>query len=138
MNQLLSALVEIVAAVPANSASNNGRLIYDTATSKFYVGEAGTWKSFLITGTRLDQLAAPTAAVAHNNQKSTGLADGTAVTDGATWGQVQNLVNGLSWKQSVRLASTAQRALSGLTVIDGTTPLTGDRILLKNQTAGAE
>ncbi|BCM89025.1 hypothetical protein IAD21_00868 [Abditibacteriota bacterium] len=38
----------------------------------------------------------------------------------------------------VRLASTANRALTGLAAIDGVTPVAGDRILLKDQTTGAE
>lgn len=41
-------------------------------------------------------------------------------------------------KASVRIASTANRALTGLAAIDGVTPVAGDRVLLKNQTAGAE
>jgi hypothetical protein len=62
----------------------------------------------------------------------------TAATDVATKGYVDAFANGIDWKQSVRIASTAQRALSGLTAIDGVTPLANDRILLKNQTAPAE
>lgn len=40
---------------------------------------------------RLDQVAAPTAAVALNSQKITGLANGTAATDAAAFGQVPAL-----------------------------------------------
>lgn len=38
-------------------------------------------------------------------------------------------------KQSVRVATTANIALTGLLVIDGVTLLAGDRVLVKNQTA---
>lgn len=41
-----------------------------------------------ITNKRLDQLAAPTAAVALNGQKITGLANGTAANDAAAFGQI--------------------------------------------------
>ena len=41
---------------------------------------------------RLDQMAAPTGAVALNSQKITGLADGVASTDAATKGQVDTAV----------------------------------------------
>lgn len=41
-------------------------------------------------------------------------------------------------KEPCRLASTANRALSGLTAVDSVTPVAGDRILLKDQSAGAE
>jgi hypothetical protein len=45
---------------------------------------------------------------------------------------------GMSFKQPVRVASTANvSALSGLLTIDGVTLVAGDRVLLKDQTAGA-
>ena len=43
-----------------------------------------------------------------------------------------------SYKEPVRLASTANLPLSGLAAIDGVVPVAGDRILVKNQAAGAE
>jgi len=59
-------------------------------------------------------------------------------TDAANKGYVDNALAGLSWKEAVRVASTAQVALTGLTVIDGVTPVAGDRVLLKAQTLPAE
>lgn len=55
---------------------------------------------------------------------------------------VNPAVAGLSWKQAVRVATTAAGTLAtdfdnGSTV-DGVTIATGDRILIKNQAAGAE
>jgi hypothetical protein len=55
---------------------------------------------------------------------------------------VDGLINGLAWKPAVRAATTANGALAtayanGQTV-DGVTLATGDRILLKNQTTGAD
>lgn len=41
-------------------------------------------------------------------------------------------------KKEVRLATTADHALTGLTAIDGVTPIAGDRILVKNNTLGEE
>ncbi|HET9667275.1 MAG TPA: hypothetical protein VFP09_10980, partial [Desertimonas sp.] len=58
-------------------------------------------------------------------------------TDAANKNYVDNLQAGLSWKDSVRIATTADHALSGLTAIDGVTPIAGDRILVKNQTTGS-
>lgn len=47
---------------------------------------------------------------------------------------VDNLITGLTWKQSVRVATTANLpALSGLLTIDGVTVIAGDRVLVKNQ-----
>jgi hypothetical protein len=41
-------------------------------------------------------------------------------------------------KESVRLATTADHGLTGLTAIDGVTPVAGDRILVRAQTAPAQ
>lgn len=65
----------------------------------------------------------------------TGIGDPTAAQDAATKNYVDNMVQGLSWKNPCRIASTTNiAALSGLTAIDGVTPIAGDRILVKNQT----
>ena len=53
----------------------------------------------------------------------------TAGSDAASKNYVDNMVAGLSWKLAVRCASTAQRALTGLTAIDGVTPVANDRVL---------
>ena len=47
---------------------------------------------------------------------------------------VDNLITGLSWKQAVQAATTANIVLSGLQTIDGYSAQAGDRILVKNQT----
>lgn len=51
-----------------------------------------------------------------------------------------NSILSKDWKDSVRAASTANVTISnpGTAVFDGVTLTTGDRILLKNQTTGAE
>lgn len=74
-----------------------------------------------------------------SNQKLANLADGTNPTDAVNLQQVQAAIRGLSWKQSVRAATTATVVLAspGAT-LDGYTLVSGDRILLKNQTAAAE
>lgn len=88
---------------------------------------------------RLDQMAAPTAAVSMNGQRITNLATPTSAGDAATKGYVDAAVNGTDWKQSVRAASTANIAtLSGLLTIDGITLVAGDRVLVKDQTTGAQ
>lgn len=87
---------------------------------------------------RLDQMAAPTAALNLNNQRITNLATPTAATDAATKGYVDAAVNGLDWKQSVRVATTANITLSGLQTIDGVSVQAGDRVLVKNQSTAAQ
>lgn len=87
---------------------------------------------------RLDQMAAPTAAVAMGSQRITGLATPTADTDAATKGYVDAAVNGTDWKQSVRVGTTANIAtLSGLLTVDGITLVVGNRVLVKNQTTAS-
>jgi hypothetical protein len=84
---------------------------------------------------RLDQLAAPTAAVALNSQRITGLADPTAAQDAATKNYVDLTVQGLDPKASVKAASTSNIAsLSGTMTIDGVALVAGDRVLVKDQT----
>lgn len=83
---------------------------------------------------RLDQMAAPTADVSMGGFKVTNLATPVAATDAATKGYVDSVVNGTDWKNSVRVATTANIAtLSGLLTIDGITLVVGDRVLVKDQ-----
>lgn len=63
-------------------------------------------------------------------------------TQRAAKSYVDNLLTGLSWKQSVRAATTANGTLATAfangQVVDGVTLATGDRILLKNQATGSQ
>lgn len=72
------------------------------------------------------------------NQKIINLASPTASTDAVNKGYVDNISAGLEWKQEVAAATTANgtltTAFAAAQVIDGYTLVTGDRILLKNQT----
>lgn len=82
---------------------------------------------------RLDQMSAPTAAVDYNGQKITGLANPTNAQDAATKIYVDNAVQGLDPKASVKAATTANITLSGTQTIDGVALSVGDRVLVKNQ-----
>lgn len=77
-----------------------------------------------------------------NSQRLTSLADPTSATDATTKQYVDNLLAGLSWKDEVRVATTANGTLAtayanGQT-IDGITLVTLDRILIKDQTTQTE
>lgn len=67
------------------------------------------------------------------------LPNGVNAGDAVNVGQLNAAVEGISWKTSARVATTANINLTspGAT-IDGVTMATGDRILVKNQTAQAE
>lgn len=63
-------------------------------------------------------------------------------TQQAVKGYVDNAVNGLSWKDSVRVATTTNgtlaTAFANAQVVDGVTLATNDRILIKDQTTQTE
>lgn len=83
---------------------------------------------------RLDQMAAPTAAVSMNSQKITNLATPTSDNDAANKAYVDGVAQGLDVKPSVVVATTANITLSGAQTIDTIAVVAGDRVLVKNQT----
>lgn len=72
-------------------------------------------------------------------QKVTGLPAPSVNSDAATKAYVDSAVEGLSWKDSCRVATTANISLAspGAT-IDAITMATNDRVLVRSQTAQAE
>jgi phage-related tail fiber protein len=64
--------------------------------------------------------------------------DPVNVLGAATKQYVDNAVAGLSWKEAVRVATTANITLSGTQTIDGVAVVAGDRVLVKNQTTGSQ
>ena len=106
---------------------------------------------------RLDQMAAPTAAVNFNGQKITGIAEPTADTDAANKGYVDSVAEGLDSKASCTAATaTALPAVTynngvagvgatltanavGAVTIDGVAADTvGERLLIKDQAAALQ
>lgn len=65
------------------------------------------------------------------------LKDGVNPQDAATVNQLNAAVQGYAWKQPVRAATTANITLSGVQTVDGVSLVAGDRVLVKNQTAGS-
>lgn len=63
---------------------------------------------------------------------------GYGITDAYTKTQVDSLVTGLDFKQSVRVGTTANITLSGTQTVDGVSLSAGDRVLVKNQTTASE
>ena len=58
--------------------------------------------------------------------------------EAATKQYVDNFLQGLKWKESARVATTANITLTGLQTIDDITVVAGDRVLVKNQTNASE
>jgi hypothetical protein len=65
-------------------------------------------------------------------------ADGTASLDAITKQQLDAAIQGVKVKQGVRAASTADLTLSGEQTVDGIALVTGDRVLVKDQTSTEE
>lgn len=77
-----------------------------------------------------------------NNQRIINVADPTDATDAVNLQTLNNAIAGLSFKNEVRVATTTNGTLATAyengDTIDGVTLVTGDRILLKNQTDESE
>lgn len=102
---------------------------------------------------RLDQFAAPTAAVGFGSQLLTGVATPVSGTDAANKNYVDATSTGLDVKASVRLASTANvtvtynstngasgrgQITAAPNTLDGVSLAANDRLLLKDQSTGAQ
>lgn len=152
-NEIQNAVAQVLAADPSTPVA--GQFYYNSSSQRVLFRNASAFLDYTaranhsgtqlaatisdfdtqVRTSRLDQLAAPTASVSLNSQKITNLATPTVATDAATKGYVDAAVNGTDWKQSVRVASTANIAtLSGLLTIDGITLVANDRVLVKDQT----
>lgn len=142
-------------AAPTAAADTNTTQI---ATTAFVLGQVGTATPLIDSGSgavgtslkyarqdhvhpmpRIDQLQAPTASVAFNSQRITGLLDPSGAQDAATKAYVDATASGLTVKGSVRVASTTNITIAspGAT-IDGVSMNSGDRVLLKDQSTGSQ
>ncbi|WP_329271947.1 hypothetical protein [Streptomyces sp. NBC_01451] len=143
----------------APTAPVEGQLWTDTVNHTVKFWNASVWKDPLSrsdhTGTqpastvsdlaavvqayRLDQFAAPTAAVSLGGQRATNGADPTAATDLVTKQYADNLRAGIAVKDPVRVVATSNIDLSTLpAAIDGVTMAAGNAFLAAAQTTGTQ
>ena len=102
---------------------------------------------------KISDLAAPTATVSMGSQIVSNVATPSATTDAANKAYVDNVASGLDVKNSVRAASTATvtvtyantggtsargQITAAPNTLDGVTLAANDRILLKDQSTGAQ
>lgn len=155
-NEIQNAVAQVLATDPSTPVagqfyynSTSGRVLFRNASSFLdYTARSnhsGTQLAATISDfdsqvrtSRLDQMASPTVALSLNSQRITNLATPTADTDAATKGYVDAAVNGTDWKNSVRVATTANITLSGLQTIDGVSLSANDRVLVKDQSTGSQ
>jgi phage-related tail fiber protein len=134
--ELQNAAIQNLSADPSSPVAGQAYFNTSSKTLKLYTGT-----SWLTLGT-LDQVTAAAGDIALGTHKITGLGDPSAAQDAATKNYVDNLVNGLDWKNPVRVASTANVTVASALVngatIDGVTVATGDRVLLKDQSTPSQ
>ncbi len=139
LTELLNSRAQNLASSPGSPGL--GQFWYNTGDGYFYYRNGSTnvqiCTATQLLATRLDQFAVPTASVSLNNQKLTNVQDGTLATDAATYGQVMALIQGMRWKDAVRVATTANITLSGTQTIDGISVIVGDRVAVIGQTTGS-
>jgi len=85
----------------------------------------------------LSDLSSPTASFSFNSQNLTNLLDPVNAQDAATKLYVDNTAQGLDAKASCVAATTVSITLVGGQVIDGVTVVSGDRVLVKNQSSAS-
>lgn len=109
----------------------NGATVLDGPVS-------GTGIGVFVSQFRLDELLPPANNIDWQGNRITGLADPVSAQDAATKAYVDAARSGLDVKDSARLATTANITLSGLQTIDGYSLISGDRVLVKNQTSASQ
>lgn len=85
----------------------------------------------------LSALAVPTGSLDMNVQRITNLAAPVNGSDAARKQYVDDLVQGLDAKASVKAASTANLTLSGTQTVDGIALVANDRVLVKDQSTAS-
>jgi hypothetical protein len=87
---------------------------------------------------KVSDFAAATASVSMGGNTITNVATPVNSTDAANKQYVDDSVAGLSWKDEVAAATTANIALSGAQTIDGVAVVANDRVLVKDQTTQSQ
>lgn len=134
------AFANVTAEGTFGSASNNGSLATVARSDHAHGNPAHDGAAH--SAISLTSLAVPTADRSMGGFKVTNVATPTTGTDAPNKDYVDNLSQGLSGKEAVRVATTANGTLASAfqngASVDGVTLATGNRILIKDQSTGAE
>lgn len=137
--ELRNARIQNLTSAPSSPV--DGQVYYNSTSHTFFVfnSNSSTWVAFYPNTTTLDNITAPAADVSLNSHKITNLATPSSSGDAATKGYVDGVASGISWKNPVRVASTANVTVSGPGAsIDGVSLSNGDRVLLKDQSTASQ
>jgi hypothetical protein len=131
----------------SGSASVDGSANWSIATTLATVNSnVGTYTKITINSkglatagsqASLTDLSSPTASFSFNSQNLTNLLDPVNAQDAATKLYVDNTTQGLDAKASCVAATTVSITLVGGQTIDGVTVVSGDRVLVKNQSSAS-
>ncbi len=111
--------------------SANAALIFNSAGTGFSVGPTASQ----ISGAEAAATSAAASAASATSAAATATTQAGIATSAAA--AAQAAAGGITWKNSVRVATTANITLSGEQTIDGVTT-TADRVLVKNQSTASQ
>jgi hypothetical protein len=148
-NEVQNAVIQQLGTDPGSPV--NGQIWVNTTTNVLKVRINGATISL----GRLDQISVPSASVAMNSQRITGLADPSGAQDAATQAYVTAAIaavaGGTEWKPEAKLATAAALAANtyssgaktltgnanGALTVDGVGVTAADRILVKDEVTGS-
>jgi hypothetical protein len=130
----------------APSSLRRGELAYAEGSKALYIGSGDETNNAAanlhIIGGALNNMVAPTGSLNMSSQKIINLAAPVSPNDAARKVDLDNAIQGLDVRDSVRAATTGNitiaTALNNGDTIDGVTLATNDRVLVKNQSSIAE
>lgn len=158
-NQLLNPVIQVLSTAP--SSPLQGQIYFNSVSNTVLQWNGTAWVPLdatkatnipvsalvsaqltaAIEAVTLDSMAIPAANINLNNHNIVNLASPIANTDAANKAYVlataQSAASGLSVKDAVVVATTANITLSGLQTIDGVSVTGGQRVLVKNQSNAA-